>query len=522
MPRASNLFHALRAHAPSRIALTDASGAHTYGALLRRAARLRGALQLPAPGAAGAAGAAPPRVAVLTRPHAGFVAALLAAWAAPAAAVPLSPLYPAAALAPLLEDAAPAAVVAEDATAPLLPPHVRRRALLLEDVRGGEGSADRDGEYAATCDALAARCAQAQRDAAMLLFTSGTTGRAKGVVWRHAMLAYQTRTLCEAWRWSKDDRVVNVLPLHHVHGLVNVVLTALYAGAHVEMHARFEAARVWEAVTRRDERGATVLMAVPAVYARLIEAYEAAGESRQAEMRAGAREVRLFVCGSAGLARRNFEKWESISGQRILERYGMTETGMTLSNAYDDRRQGSLGRPLPGVEMRVRGGGEEGELLVRGEGVFREYWQREDATREAFDEEGWFATGDVVRVEPRGVKMLGRASADIVNTGGYNVSAVEVEEVVREAEGVVDCAVIALPDRVLGEKVVAAVVAGAVGVEGKVAEVAKRLLPAYKRPRRVIVVDELPRNVLGKVRKDQLKVVLAHMEDGERAEGEER
>lgn len=518
--RIANLFAALRAHNPARPAVSDAAGTHSYGSLVRRAAALSHALRLPP-----TENDQPHRVAVFTEPHLSFVAALLAAWAAPAAAVPLSPLYPPNALEPLLDDAHPAAIITETDTLPGLP-HRHSSPIVLADripVPESGRAADLDASaYALQCDALSSSCSLSPRDSALIMFTSGTTGRSKGVVWRHSMLSYQVRTLSSAWRWTSSDRVLNVLPLHHIHGLVNVVLTALYAGAHIEMHPSFDASSVWDAFMRspqRDPKPPTVFMAVPAVYAKLIRAYESAAHAEQTRMREGAARLRLFVCGSASLSRRDFDAWERISGRRLLERYGMTETGMTLSNLYDCREQGLLGYPLPGVEVRVDGDGadgEEGQLLVRGPGVFREYWGRPEATRETFTDDGWLKTGDVVRRdgESGAFTMMGRASSDIIKTGGYKVSAIEIEEVLRDCPGVADCSVVGVEDDVLGQCIVAALIApDGDAIVDKAKDWAEKNLPKYKVPRRFLVVEDLPRNVLGKVQKQVLKVNMKERVD---------
>lgn len=498
------LFAALRRHDPAAVALVDSLGNHTYAHLLASAHRVAQRIVRPSPSTG--ANASPPTIALLTQPKATFVSALLAAWSVPAAAVPLSTLYPAAALRPLLSDARPHVVLSDPPSTPLLPPHVNP--VVLHDSLIAHANSDAERLYKARCDALQAAASTVAKDAALLIYTSGTTGRAKGVVWTHAMIAYQTTTMHAAWRWSERDRVLNVLPLHHIHGLINVVLTALYAGAQVEMHDHFDPSRVWKAFLRDDPTVPTVFMAVPAVYATLITAYEQSSDAEQRAMRHGARRVRLFVCGSASLSKFDYAKWEAITGQRILERYGMTEAGMILSNDYHDRQQGLLGAPLPGVEVRVDAEeGQSGRLLVRGPGVFREYWGRPRATDDAFVD-GWMDTGDVVVKEEKGYRMVGRASTDIINTGGYKVSAVEIEDVVRECPGVDDCSVVGIPHHALEEYILAAVVSKKSEIARQVLEFTKDRLPRYKVPRRVEVVDDFPRNVLGKIQKKLLKKIF--------------
>lgn len=488
---------ALRRHTPATIALVDSLGNHTYANLLSNAQRI--ARQLPPPNDR----THPPTAALLLQPNATFVSTLLATWAVSSAAVPLSPLYPTAALHPLLSDVGPYVVLSDRSSSHLLPSATNP--VVLDEPLITKADVDAEKLYKPRCEALQAAVSSVARDAAMIIYTSGTTGKAKGVVWTHAMIAYQTSMLQFAWRWSRHDRVLNVLPLHHIHGLINVVLTALYSGAQVEMHDRFDALRVWNAFLRDDATVPTVFMAVPAVYAQLIKMYEQSDETERQTMRHGARRVRLFVCGSASLSKLDFVKWEAISGHRILERYGMTEAGMLLSNEYDNRHQGMLGVPLPGVEVKVDAEeGKPGPLLVRGPGVFHEYWGRPDATKQAFVD-GWMDTGDIVRKEKKGYKMVGRASTDIIKTGGYKVSAIEIEETVRECPGVDDCSVVGIPHHVLGEYILAAVVSKEDGIGQRVVEFVTKRLPRYKVPRRVVVVGDFPRNVLGKVQKKLLK-----------------
>lgn len=506
VPAARRLAQALRRHPPARAAVVDGAEALSYARLLARADALRRAL----PGGVSHRN----RVALFLQPQSLFVSALLAAWSAGATAVPLSPLYPPAALAPLLEDADPGAIIAERETLAGLPGDASAKVLLADEIVA-EVDASEELETAASveqCARLESTCAP--DDSAMIIFTSGTTGRAKGVVWHHAMIDYQVTAMTSAWRWSPADHVLNVLPLHHIHGLVNVVLTALYNGAHLEMHPSFSPSAVWSAVCR-DETSRlpppSVFMAVPAIYKKLIQFYGTATPSEQSAMCAAASRVRLFVCGSASLARHDFESWQRIAGEPLLERYGMTETGMTLSNLYDQREQGLLGYPLPHVEARVlpEEASEEqvGPLMIRSPAIFKKYFRRPEATAKAFTADGWFDTGDVVLRDPSRncYRMKGRASTDIIKTGGYKVSAIEIEEVLRECPAVSDCAVVGVPDSVLGEQIVAAIIspAGQCVVDDVKAR-AERCLPKYKMPRRFLVVDDFPRNVLGKVQKKKL------------------
>jgi malonyl-CoA/methylmalonyl-CoA synthetase len=350
---------------------------------------------------------------------------------------------------------------------------------------------------------------------AMIVYTSGTTGGPKGAVTTHGALRAQMASLIEAWEWTPDDRIVLTLPLHHVHGIVNVLGCALAAGAACVLHPSFDPARVWDSFVR--DR-LTLFMAVPTQYFRLIQAWEQADSQRREAWSAAARGLRLMVSGSAALPETVLARWREITGHVLLERYGMTETGMILSNPLRGARMaGTVGTPLPGVEVKLvddagveMTGDAEGELWVRGPGVFAEYWRRPDATAASFAGD-WFRTGDVARRSAGIYRLLGRASVDILKTGGYKVSALEIEETLRLHPGVEDCAVVGLADDEWGERVAAAVVPrpGAAPTIEDLRGFAKERLAPYKAPREVLLVTSLPRNTLGKVEKPRVKELFA-------------
>lgn len=350
---------------------------------------------------------------------------------------------------------------------------------------------------------------------AMIVYTSGTTGRPKGVVTTHANIAAQVRALVEAWQWRRDDAIVNVLPLHHIHGIVNVVCCSLWSGARVDFLPRFDAKEVWDRFASGE---LTLFMAVPTVYSKLVSEWRQASTATRIRWSEGARDLRLMVSGSAALPVSILEQWLEITGHRLLERYGMSETGMILSNPLQGERvAGSVGTPLPGVEVRLKEGGEsnpengeqdsiEGELEVRGPAVFREYWRRSEETASAFDVD-WFQTGDRVEVASGRYRILGRTSVDILKTGGYKVSALEIEEVLRQHPDIAEVAVVGVADEEWGERVSAAVVLAraesALDLE-QLRSWAKERLASYKVPSRMLVLEELPRNALGKVTKPEV------------------
>jgi malonyl-CoA/methylmalonyl-CoA synthetase len=347
----------------------------------------------------------------------------------------------------------------------------------------------------------------------MILYTSGTTSRPKGVVTTHANIAAQITSLVDAWEWSADDRILLCLPLHHVHGIINVVSCALWSGATCEMLSRFEANAVWDRIVCGSQ---TLFMAVPTIYAKLIAAWDAVSPERRAALSAACSRLRLMVSGSAALPVNTLQRWKEISGHTLLERYGMTEIGMALSNPLRGQRvPGSVGTPLPSAEVRLAGengepvpAGMPGEIEVRGPSVFAEYWGKPEATREAF-REGWFRTGDTAVVENGRYRILGRTNVDILKTGGHKVSALEIEETLRQHPAIAECAVVGIPDPEWGERVAAAVVLN--GSETldltSLRAWAKDFLATHKMPSRLLMLDALPRSAMGKV----MKPVVAKM-----------
>ena len=334
---------------------------------------------------------------------------------------------------------------------------------------------------------------------ALVAFTSGTTGRPKGAVLSHGNLEAGAAALVEAWGWTPADRLVHALPLFHMHGLGAATNGTLSAGASMVVLPRFDPAAVVDAVTAHD---ATLFFGVPTMYARLRDA----GRLRDL---AG---LRLLVSGSAPLDPPLFQVIAAEAGQAPIERYGMSETVMLTSNPlHGERRAGSVGVPLPGVQVRL---GPEGAVEVTGPNVFAGYWERPEASREAFTSDGWFRTGDIGALDDDGyLRLVGRAS-DLIITGGYNVYPREVEDAILEHPDVVDAAVVGLPDDTWGETVAAYVMvrpgldAGPAHAERIGAELAAHVVPrlaAFKRPRRWTVLPELPRNAMGKVLRDQLR-----------------
>jgi malonyl-CoA/methylmalonyl-CoA synthetase len=366
---------------------------------------------------------------------------------------------------------------------------------------------------------------------AIILYTSGTTGKPKGVVHTHASIGAQVRMLTEAWEYTSTDRFLHCLPLHHVHGMFNALLAPLFAGASVEFMPKFSVSGIWkrwrESYPSEGDKAAhpiTVFTGVPTMYVRLLQGYDNMDDNDKKACAYAARQLRLMMCGSSALPEPVMEKWEAVTGHRLLERYGMTEFVMALSNPlHGERRPGFVGKPLPGVQILIAEEEDEkagaGELCIKSPAMFQEYWRSPKVTSESFREDGYFRTGDTVTVIDGYVKILGRTSVDIVKSGGYKLSALEIEAILLQHPAISECAVLGLPDKTYGEMVSAIVV-----VHEHVAAKAKpepaltldtlqswareRMAP-YKIPAHLLVWNSLPRNAMGKINKKELRAMLS-------------
>ncbi|XP_076267014.1 malonate--CoA ligase ACSF3, mitochondrial-like [Rhynchophorus ferrugineus] len=388
---------------------------------------------------------------------------------------------------------------------------------------------------------------------ALILYTSGTTGNPKGAILSYKNLAAQTNSLIKAWHWTHEDTILHTLPLHHIHGIVNALLCPLHIGAKCIMLPKFNANTVWSYLlgvsTRPEDRRVSVFMGVPTMYSKLIDEYDRVfkEDTKMAEYIRNTlkTKVRLMVSGSAPLSEPLYQQWEEVSGHRLLERYGMTETGMTLSNLYDsDREPGYVGVPLPGVSVKLmeeviddkslskvlvecsnidgtlvynkngqkdeNGDDPIGELFVKGENVFLRYHERPDTTKREFTSDGWFRTGDMCQydVDKKKFRILGRKSVDIIKSGGYKISALQVESSILGCPTVKDCAVLGLTDEKWGQRVVAVISPTSSGNESALVEElrlwASNKLPKYAIPKEWRFVDKIPKNAMGKVNKKEL------------------
>jgi malonyl-CoA/methylmalonyl-CoA synthetase len=347
-------------------------------------------------------------------------------------------------------------------------------------------------------------------DLASILYTSGTTGRSKGAMLTHGNLASNAETLKALWRFTADDVLLHALPIFHIHGLFVASNITLISGASMILLPKFDLDAIFAALP-----SATVMMGVPTFYTRLL-----ADPRLDAE---ATRNIRLFVSGSAPLLAETHREWQARTGHAILERYGMTETNMNTSNPHDGARvPGSVGLPLPGVELRIAGKdgavlpqGEIGLIEVRGPNVFKGYWRMPDKTAAEFRPDGFFITGDLGRIDENGyVHILGR-DKDLIISGGFNVYPKEIESLIDELPGVTESAVVGLPHRDFGEGVTACVVTaeGAGLTEKTVLEALADRLAKFKHPKRVLFVEELPRNTMGKVQKNLIRERFATLYD---------
>jgi malonyl-CoA/methylmalonyl-CoA synthetase len=472
------------------------------------------------------------RVAVQVEKSSTVVLLYLAVLRLGAVYLPLNTAYTEAELDYFLSDAEPALLVCTPERAGALQALIARVQLPAVATLGGDGESGTLVQAAACEPAQFEDVPRATGDLAAILYTSGTTGRSKGAMLTHGNLLANARTLAQLWRFSSEDRLLHALPLFHIHGLFVAINTTLAAGAGVLLLPRFD-----PALLLRHLPQATVLMGVPTHYIRLL--------ADPALTRDAAAHMRLFICGSAPLLPETHQAFRERTGHVILERYGLSETGMNCSNPYvGERRPGSVGVPLPDVQLRIvepvaaveesRAGnagpeaavrecpvGQIGMIEVRGPNVFAGYWRNPERTREAIRADGYFITGDLGQRDADGyVTIVGRAR-DLIISGGYNVYPREVELEIDALPGVLESAVFGLPHPDFGEAVTAVIVAAAAARgpgpapehsalgEVQVLAALRQRLAGYKLPKRVLFVPELPRNIMGKVQKAQLQRAYA-------------
>ncbi len=412
--------------------------------------------------------------------------------------LPLNAAYQTAEMAYFLENAAPKAVICRAATQEAII-GIAGGAHVLTLESDGSGALT---EAAAGQSDSFTTVTSAPDDMAAILYTSGTTGRAKGAMLTHGNLASNVAVTHQFWGWVPGDVLLHALPIFHVHGLFVACNNALYNASPMLWHAKFDAAAVLKDLAR-----ATVLMGVPTFYTRLLSLPDFGKDTVAA--------MRLFISGSAPLLIETFQEFTARTGHVILERYGMTEVQMALSNPFEGARiGGTVGLPLPGVSVRIvdeagaeSATGETGAILLKGPNIFRGYWQMPEKTKEDFTDDGWFKTGDMGKREGSGyISIVGRAK-DLIICGGLNVYPKEIEELLDAVPGIEESAVIAMPHSDFGEAVAAVIVLkpGASLTEAAVVEHVKTHLANFKVPKAVFFTPDLPRNAMGKVQKNILR-----------------
>ncbi|KIV85219.1 hypothetical protein PV11_00942 [Exophiala sideris] len=514
------LFVEARSHAlaePGKAAVIDKtrSQSFTYSQLLNDVASFKAQIEQYLPSNQ----TEEPRVAFLTPAGYDYVVMKWAIWAAGAISVPLCTSHPLKELQYTISDSDPSLII-------LHPSFSRFEAGLQEQAPTIPlitiTPFSQTPSHTTTLPKFTTAFPLSRR--ALIIYTSGTTSRPKGCVTTHETITFQARCLVEAWKYTRSDHLIHVLPLHHVHGIINGLTATLLAGGTVEMHAKFDAKTVWD---RWIERGSTMFMAVPTVYSRLIDYFDSniRGTDSESAAREGANALRLVVSGSAALPVSVKRKFDEITGHELLERYGMTEIGMGLSCGLEREKRidGSVGWPLPGVQVRltdpethsvISSSGDElsGNIEIKGPNLLAEYFRQPKATAETFTQDGWFKTGDVAKRDASGAYFIqGRESVDIIKSGGYKISALEVErkvlgnvvlgDVVREV------VVVGVADAEWGQRVAAVVT-----LRNQEREIDLKMFRAplkedmapYKIPSILKVVDAIERNAMGKVNKKQI------------------
>src|SRR3954464_15484295 len=486
---------------PTRLAIETIDGQHiSYGDLIGRAGQMANVLV--------ERGVKPgDRVAAQTEKSVPGLVLYLAAVRAGAVYLPLNTAYTLNELQYFITDAEPSLVVCDPAKAEAIRAIAGKVGATVETLGAdGKGSLTDAAEAAPPEFETVAR---ADDDLAAILYTSGTTGRSKGAMLTHDNLASNSLSLVEYWRFTDKDVLIHALPIYHTHGLFVASNVTLFPRASMIFLPKFDPELIIKLMAR-----ATVLMGVPTFYTRLLQSPSLTRESTG--------HMRLFISGSAPLLAETHREWFARTGHAVLERYGMTETNMNTSNPYEGERvPGAVGHPLPGVSLRVTDPetGKElkpdqiGMIEVKGLNVFKGYWRMPEKTQSEFRDDGFFITGDLGKIDARGyVHILGRGK-DLVISGGFNVYPKEIESEIDAIPGVIESAVIGVPHDDFGEGVTAVVVCGkGAGIdERSVLKALEGRLAKFKMPKRVIVVDELPRNAMGKVQKNILRDTYAKL-----------
>ncbi|KAJ2658931.1 hypothetical protein IW148_004481 [Coemansia sp. RSA 1199] len=490
----------------AKIAIVDDAGSHTYTQLLGDARKVCAAL-----GGSDNKGAS---VAMLMPNSYEYAAVQWGIWAAGGAVVPLSPMHPERELEYFISNSDARRVICHPSLIANLRPVLQRlgdgvQLISSSDIMEAAEPAEEDAEID-------------ENQSALFIYTSGTTGRPKGVIHTHATIAAQVGALHQAWGWTADDCLLHMLPLHHIHGIIVALCSALWSGATTEMLPRFNKDHVWDRLIDGPQ-DLSIVMGVPTMYARLLQALDEMPTERKQAAYNAINRLRLTVSGSAALPASVFRRWHDATGQVMLERYGMSEIGMALSNDAADpaaRKIGSVGKPLPGVSVRLMDTDgtdvtdqpdKSGMIQVSGPNVFHEYYKLPDKTAKEFTPDGWFITGDIGTRDTDGLYyIMGRQSVDIIKSGGFKLSALEIERELLEHSDILDVAVVGIPSEEWGEVVAAAVVIRS-GTSLTIDELKPwcyHRMARYKTPKLLRVIETLPRNLMGKLDKKAVKTLF--------------
>lgn len=516
-------------------AVIDPSGIYTYGDIIRYSSKLQKVIS------SLTAGSSSKNVALMCPSDSSYVASLIGCWQNGNTVVPLCKDHPLPYLEYFLKDSQSTLVVVNKTLSKSIKPLAKQLGLPVVEVENPKR--EKSGSYMEDDSNKIDSMGNLHEQGAMIIYTSGTTGSPKGVVLTHGNFCAQVSSIVKAWNWSSNDTMLHALPLYHIHGILYALLCPLDIGACIVMLPKFDSVSVWEHLLDlpKKHKRTNLFFGVPTMYSKLLEVSEDVAKkkkiSKEHFRKICTEQMRLMSCGSAALPEPVFLRWEELTGHRILERYGSTEIGMALSNPLNGPRiPGSVGIPLPGVSTCISKGetcegdedcfvcgdgekvtcsqqyqGEPGNLLVKGANVFKEYWNKPDETKASFTSDGWFKTGDTASYENGYFRIHGRTSVDIIKSGGYKISALDIESVLLSHPHISECTVIGIPDDTWGEKVVAVVVTktGNNVPSLELKTWCMERLPRYCVPGAFKFVAEIPRNHMGKVNKKEFKLTFS-------------
>ncbi|XP_020902542.1 acyl-CoA synthetase family member 3, mitochondrial [Exaiptasia diaphana] len=540
-PSDETIFTRARKHA-ERTAIVDDKGSFTYGSILAISQALGQKITERYDSECNAESLKGKRVAFLCPNDVRYVAVQWSIWRQAGIAVPLCEAHPVSMLEYFLRDSESTLLVSTEQFRSKVKHLVDVLNIAHIEVPNVENICTEMSELSPTLTPMEATTKCWDEVGAMIFYTSGTTGRPKGVLATHGNIRAQISGMVQAWEWTKDDCILHVLPLHHVHGVINVLCCSLWVGATCVMLPGFDPEKVWEYLTGSK---LSLFMAVPTIYSKLIQYFQENNNytrKQKEDIIKKCSQLRLMVSGSSALPEPTMKQWEIITGHTLLERYGMTEIGMALSNPlHGPRIPGSVGKPLPSVQVRIVAKGEnneecddqvlvegdeygskvfcqqdnvQGALQVKGPSVFKRYWGRPEATQESFTSDGWFRTGDDAEYKDGVYKIMGRASVDIIKSGGYKISALDIERELLTHPNIRDIAVLGVPDDVWGQRV-AALVSLNPGKSLNLEDIRKwseERLSRYQTPSLLKIVADIPRNTMGKVNKKQLVELFLNKE----------